>query len=399
MRGIVAEKQGTTNLASYRVLRADQSFILSLLDQAVETANSCSFLQVIATLGQFGQRDPDVLQLGDLVLAGSVESVSVHLASKVLAVGEDTHLLLSRHGLLPLIGVRGSLFSTLGMHEMCNFQSNLNTLRTDVGQAIKCVLSKTGEVAFLQLYADAPHIHYNQPFKYPVSGVLVTCGFSHPNVKATLTSRALAYLKHIRDLRLRLVCQLVRFEGEDVPFEFDPREFFDLPALQRLFQDRALLVPFQDREDGRGLLSTLRGVVSHLAGILGESFRDSEGVGRYDPSWKAFQASHNSASLEESPPPLHHWTRDPLQETRIERLWALCQCVEAGPALLRAALIRVLLGDLYKRNDQLPCTSLKSDTTPGRLTGATDVKKLAADLATKESFPVPVVEINEYILW
>ena len=213
------QKQGTTNLASYRVLRADQSFILSLLDQAVETANSCSFLQVIATLGQFGQRDPGVLKLGDSVLPGSVGSVSVHLASKVLAAGEDTHLLLSRHGLLPLIGVRGSLFSTLGMHETCNFQSNLNTLRTDVGQAIMRVLSKTGEVTFLQLYADAPHIHYNQPFKHPVSGVLVTCGLSHPNFKATLTGRALAYLKHIRDLRLRLVCQVgcrieqvVRFE-------------------------------------------------------------------------------------------------------------------------------------------------------------------------------------------
>ena len=57
--------------------------------------------------------------------------------------------------------------------------------------------------------------------------------------------------------------------------------------------------------------------------------------------------------------------------------------------MLGAALIRVLLGDLYQRKDQLPCTSLKSDTPPGRLTGATDVKKLAADLTTKESFPVP----------
>ena len=49
--------------------------------------------------------------------------------------------------------------------------------------------------------------------------------------------------------------------------------------------------------------------------------------------------------------------------------------------MLGAALIRVLLGDLY--------TSLKLDTTPGRLKGTTDAKKLAADLATKESFPVP----------
>lgn len=60
----------------------DQTFILCLLDQAVEKTNRCSFLQVIATLRPFDQRDPDILQLGDLVVPGSVESASVHLASK-----------------------------------------------------------------------------------------------------------------------------------------------------------------------------------------------------------------------------------------------------------------------------------------------------------------------------
>ncbi|KAL7397250.1 hypothetical protein ABVT39_019213, partial [Epinephelus coioides] len=434
------QKQGTTNLGSFRVLRVDQPFILSLLDQAVEKANSCCFLKVIATLGQFGQRDPDILQVNDLVAPSSVVSISVHLAVKVLAVREDTHLLFSRYGLLSLVGARGSLFSTQGMHETCNFQSNLNTLIMDIGHTLKSVLSKTGRVTFLQLYADAPHIHYSQPFKHAVSGVLVTCGLSHPNFKTTLTSRAHTYLRHIRDLSRRLVCQVgcrieqvARFEGHDLPLDFNPRDFFDLSALQKLFLDYPLLVPFQDREDSQGLLSTLRGVVNHLAGILGQFLRDSEGVGRYDPSWTSFQAElaleelffehalsvldntlsaslgtstvnersasheggfiglapHNSASLEESPPPVHHWTKDSLQKTRIERLWALCQCVEAGPAVLGAALIRVLLGDLYKRNDQLPWTSFKSDTSPGRLTGAIDVKKLAEDLATKDSFPVP----------
>lgn len=132
----------------------DQTFILCLLDQAVEKTNRCSFLQVIATLGPFDQRDPDILQLGDLVVPGSVESASVHLASKVQAVREDTHHLLSRYGMLLLIGVRGSLFSTLGMHETCNFQSNLNNQHMDVGQAIMSVLSKSGTVTFVQLYAD-----------------------------------------------------------------------------------------------------------------------------------------------------------------------------------------------------------------------------------------------------
>lgn len=98
---------------------------------------------------------------------------------------EDTHHLLSRYGMLFLISVRGSLFSTLGMHETCNFQSNLNCQHMDVGQANMNVLSKSGTVTFVQLYADAPHIHYNQPF---------TCSLSHPNFKSTLTSKAHTYL-------------------------------------------------------------------------------------------------------------------------------------------------------------------------------------------------------------
>lgn len=103
---------------------------------------------------------------------------------------EDTHHLLSRYGML-LISVRGSLFSTLGMHETCNFLSNLNNQHMDVGQANMSVLSKSGTVTFVQLYADAPHIHYNQPF---------TCSLSHPNFKSTLTSKAHTSLRYNRDL-------------------------------------------------------------------------------------------------------------------------------------------------------------------------------------------------------
>ncbi|XP_073320001.1 uncharacterized protein [Pagrus major] len=125
-----------------------------------------------------------------------------------------------------------------------------------------------------------------------------------------------------------------------------------------LFQDHALLVPFQDRGDGRGLLSTLRGVVDHLAGILGKSFRDSKGVGRYDPSWNSFQAE---LALEEL---FFGHPLSPLNNTLV---------------------VGSYWGNLYKQNEQLPCTSLRSDKPPGRLTGGVNVKQLA----TKDSFPVP----------
>lgn len=434
------QKQGATNMGSFRVLRQDQMFILKLLDEAVERVNSCTFLKVVATLGQFGQRDGDGVDLTDVVNPDCVDSVSYHLAVKITAAEKDTHLFFSRFGLQDITGVRGSLFSTLGMHEACNFQSNLDTLSMDLSQDITNTLSPSGLITFVQLYADTPHFHYRQPFKHPVSGALVTCRLSHPNHQPAVISRATKYITHMQDLNHRLVCQVgcrieqvVRFESGEIPVDVKAGKYFNMDALTTLLSCHALLIPFADLKDGLGLLSTVRSVVDYLIGTLRESFRCSEGVGRYDPTWRAFQAElaleelffghplsaldnvwsaslgtcslrersnthqrgflglapHNSASLEESPPPLHHWTRDALQTKRIERIWAFCQCLDAGPPVIGAALLKVLLGDLYKRNEQLPWAALKSDQPPGRLVGALDMKTLSRELATKNSFPAP----------
>lgn len=49
----------------------------------------------------------------------------------------------------------------------------------------------------------------------------------------------------------------------------------------------------------------------------------------------------------------------------------------------------VLLGDIYKRNDQLPLAALKSSDPPGKLIGAWHLETLCEDLSTKQAFPVP----------
>ncbi len=285
----------------------------------------------------------------------------------------------------------------------------------DVSRDLLEVFSRKGTVTFIQLYVDSPHHHYMQPFKHPVSGVLVTCNLSHPNHQPAVHRRAVEYLRMMEDLRDHMVIQLgcrmeqvVRLEGEEIPLVVTPRDYFSVNALERLIKEHGLFVPFKDRPDGAGLPSTLRDIIHYLTGILSGALREHFGVGMYDPSWKTFQAElaleelfyghplfpldkilsaslgtstvnarslthergflglapHNSASLEESPPPLHHWTRDELQKPRIARIWPLCQALEAGPAVVGAALIKVLLGDLYKRNVQLPLTSLKGNDAP-----------------------------------
>lgn len=74
---------------------------------------------------------------------------------------------------------------------------------------------------------------------------------------------------------------------------------------------------------------------------------------------------------------------------RTERLWTLCQTLEAGPAITGAALIHVLLGDLYRRTEAFPMSSFCSSSPPGRLVGAMSLETLCKDLVTISSFPVP----------
>ena len=65
-------------------------------------------------------------------------------------------------------------------------------------------------------------------------------------------------------------------------------------------------------------------------------------------------APPNSACVQTEPPPLTNWTRDKLQVSRITRVYPLGDLLEASPSLVGAQLIKILLGDIYKRNDRIP---------------------------------------------
>ena len=86
----------------------------------------------------------------------------------------------------------------------------------------------------------------------------------------------------------------------------------------------------------------------------------------------------------------HPWTRDHLQISWIKMVWRFCQSIDAQPPVIGVALIRVLLGDLYKWNDRIPWALLQSDQPPGRLVGAQEMKTFCHDLATKKKLPCPL---------
>lgn len=176
-------KQGMWDTSRYHVLMRDQRFLMILLDRVIEQVNDKSHvLKVGLFLNQFGQKERMPFELIEVFDDfEDIRSMSVHFGCSVSALDPTVNILLSRYGLQGIVGLRGAMFMALGIHEAVNFQSNFNNVPMDVGQQLMPVMSRDGKVTFLQLYVDSPHAHSQMPFKHPVSGVLVTCGLSHPN--------------------------------------------------------------------------------------------------------------------------------------------------------------------------------------------------------------------------
>lgn len=61
----------------------------------------------------------------------------------------------------------------------------------------------------------------------------------------------------------------------------------------------------------------------------------------------------------------------------------------AQPSIIGPVLLRVLLGDLFKRNDRIPLTEMHGSTPPRTLKGSVTIETFAEELATKDAFPAP----------
>lgn len=60
------KKQSAVDISRFHILRRDATFIYSLIDEAVEKANSCQYLKVLILLNQFGQKDIEDIDIMDI---------------------------------------------------------------------------------------------------------------------------------------------------------------------------------------------------------------------------------------------------------------------------------------------------------------------------------------------
>lgn len=93
------------------------------------------------------------------------------------------------------------------------------------------------------MYISSPHCHFNLKFVHPVSGTIVVCELQHEATKLVMLNAANEYVEHIKDVCLKLLGQLYsRLEYvtsfhklTGIPYIFRAENFFNVPALDRLF--------------------------------------------------------------------------------------------------------------------------------------------------------------------
>lgn len=429
-------------LTRMNVLHSDQKFVLEVFNQALSFVNNDVDMHILMSLSKFGQKDDREFNLGALVDPDGVMNVSYHAACNVCPVDPSIDLFWSRFGLQEVVGRRGTLFPVYSMAEASNYQSNIDNKDLDVDGLLRQVLRDVAcTVNFVQLYATTPHCHHSQAVSHPVSRVITLCDLHNEKHRSMLHGQAARYLMHMEDLSKKTVCRVfVRLEAvflarPDYGLVVNPRNFFIPSALDYLLETVPMIVPFKDNADGLGLRNVVHTVASHLTQSLGDVFAAKKGMGGFFSSWRSFQLelaleefffgrvvgkyskqyaaalgvcpsssnsmtrmrgflglSHvGSASVGESPPPLEIWLHDDVQKARVERIFALSDCVTAGQVVVGEQLLRILMSDLYGRNDRLPTESLQGPERPiGNLVGCRNVGEFSREVCTRKGFGYPL---------
>ncbi|XP_025760147.1 uncharacterized protein LOC112844734 [Oreochromis niloticus] len=346
-----------------------------------------------------------------------------------------------RAGLERMFGPRARFFTCMSMHECVNVQTELDQRPPDILRPLAEIATKPN-VTFWQFYVDSPHTHYMSTFRHPISGLIVTGGLGHPNYVQAVATRAEDYYIHMMDLarkaagnynlRIEIVEGKEGKELEDLDL-VSPWEFFNCEALYKCLRDFPLVVPFKREHEQPSVNEILSRCLKYMADQLRQLGEKHTGKGGFLPVWKAFQlelaleealyghplsnmdrqysaalgtsslhefsatnmrgfmglGAATGAAIDDCPPPLAHWTRDTLQMKRIERLFALTLTLECEPSVLGPELVKLLLKDLFRRNDGIFISELQGEKCPENLKGHINLASLTENLATRDSFPTP----------
>ncbi|KAF4115350.1 hypothetical protein G5714_002839 [Onychostoma macrolepis] len=105
-----------------------------------------------------------------------------------------------------------------------------------------------------------------------------------------------------------------------------------------------------------------------------------------------------SATVGESPPLLETWLKDDLQKAGVQSIFPLTDSLLAGPQVVGEELTKILLCDLYQRNDRLAVEYLKGPDCPIGMPETQNVVSatVSLDVSETQNFGVSVsVSLDE----
>lgn len=238
-----------------------------------------------------------------------------------------------------------------------------------------------------------------------------------------LDTRAEDYYVHMRDLAQKCICPFsLRMEMVQVLDQHElgvlkepiqAHSFFCILHIQKLLDELPLVVPFTWEEDESSLQFILSKCLSHMVKELWDLCKQYRGKGGFLPVWRAFQleialeeafhgnplsnldivyssalgtSSHHDfsathirgfmalgpatgAAIDNTPPPLSHWTKHNLQVLQVQRLFSLTCNMECKPSVLDPSLVLLLLQNIFRRNEKIPLTELQATKCPETLKG------------------------------
>lgn len=290
-------KQSLANTCHFQVLQQDLSFVLRILDRAIEHANRTDdYIVLVPFVSRFGQKELQTVKL-DFVDFESVAALSVHHGCTITARDPALNLLWARHGLQKLVGPSFNAFSVLGIYEAMNVQTRTDRRLLDIRTPVLKVFQGQ-DVNFVQFYVDAPHCHLGRGCSHPISGCVTLCDLQHPKTKAAMEKSSNNYLQSLQDILLKLNGHTgLRLEyvshmdgSSDFPSELQPDEatYWDIKALDSLFQDFPIVLPFMDT-DNEKFMEVIHGSLDFFTTTLTEIYLSNHGKGGFEAAWRSFQ--------------------------------------------------------------------------------------------------------------
>lgn len=442
-------KNNLRDISYWDVLTRDQSYILSIIENAVSRISlppgmTCKFL-----VSQFGQKEHVPFQLENICKIEGIVSMSVHSAVNI--GHDDIHIMWSREALQKLLGRRGRLYQVLSFSEIANFQTNLDGKSIDISNELRDISSLPENITFLQLYCDVPHRREHGIRPHPVSGTVVCSDLLHHKVTAKMYSDAKKYLVTVEDNmskmigpisgRIEIVTRTTLDDSARTARNVNicAKDFFNMPQLNALMNAYPLIVPFKETIDkDKHFIEAIRKVGIHLFKELNKIYEIFHGTGAFEASWKALQlelaiehylyggtsyqpnfereisvnlgpggdptdrsdtsrrgflclSNWNASALSESsPPPVKIYTKNKKEQVRIQRAFGFFDSLEGSFAAIGEKLILCILLDMKssKSSEAALVTGLKQQECPnwGKIVGGVLLEDLVDQLIKQLKF-------------